>query len=112
MLTFAFLCLFFVLLAIAGYFAYRYARQELRTTLKSHLRRAVQKDVARLKVIGALQNELAQVNTTMKQILALPANKNVVPILAPNVKENMEDRAIRENPKVVAVDGVQKVING
>lgn len=112
MLTFAFVALSFILFAAGGFFAYRYARQELKTALKSHIRRGVQKDRSRANRIIELQNELVQVNATMRQILALPANKNVVPIQTYNVKENMEARAIRENPQVVAVDGVQKVING
>ncbi len=111
MITFAFTVLSFILFAAAGVFAYRHARQELRATLKSHLAKSVRKDRERQAVVNDLAARLAQAENTMKQILALPGNKGFSPITTFKVKENMEERAIRERPTVVAVDSVQKVIN-
>jgi hypothetical protein len=100
-----FVILSFILFGIAGYIAYRYIDREI--TLRH--RRAYQKYREQVKKLTALRTEFDQLSHAVNQI---PAAKNLLNMPGINVRDNMENRYARENPKVVAVDGVQKVVNG
>lgn len=106
MITFAFLCLTLALYALAGYFAYRYAKQELKTSLRAHMRQMVRKEKAHNDVVMAIKAELDTFTNIVRQ---MPQSKNLVQ-QSLNVKDNMEARYAAQTPQVVAVDGVQKVI--
>lgn len=112
MTTFAFIVLTFVLYTVAGFFVYCYAKQELKATLKSHIRKERDKNQIVRVSITQIQARQDEVESTMDRVLALPNNKGLVSVPTGNFRENMENRAIQQNQKVVAVDGVQKMING
>lgn len=108
MLTFSFVFLSFVLFAAAIFFLYRYVEQQFATTLKTFQSRAYRKDREKQKAVNQLKIDFEQLTNIIRQ---MPGNKNLM-MPSANVKENMEDRYARENPTVVSVDGVQKVVNG
>lgn len=107
MLTFVFLCLTLVLFGTAIFFIRRSDKREFQLALKAQAQRAIRKDRERNRWIAELGVEVERLSSAVQQI---PAAKNILAMSSVNVKENMEMRHIRENPKVVAVDGVQKVI--
>lgn len=110
MLTFAFLTLVLAMYTVAGVFVYRYAKQEFKTALNQIARRQVVRNKQFSAAINSLAARAQQAEASIKQLLAQPNNKNLALLPTANFRENMEERFIRENPKVVAVDGVQKSI--
>ena len=107
MLTLGYLFLYSILLAVAVYFVYQDAKREFQASLKAQAQRSARKIKEQNKVIAGLRTEIETLSHAVNQI---PAAKNILAMSSVNVRENMENRHVRANQQVVAVDGVQKVI--
>lgn len=108
MIIFAFTVLSLFLFAIGGFFAYRTVKQEFETALKAHVIHSRVKIRAQAKTITEMSKHIEQIEANIKLIAA---EKKVNLTTSLNFRENMEDRHIRDNPQVVAVDNVMQVVN-
>lgn len=107
MTTFAFVCLTLALFALCGFFVYRYAKREIDLQIKASQKRYFQARRRQDALLKEFQAQMSHFESILKQI---PQTKNLSLMPGMNVKDNMEDRWARENPKVVAVNDVQKVV--
>lgn len=107
MLTFAFTCLSFTLLAAAGFFIYRSAKQELTTALKAHLVHSRKQ----LKAMGeTIKNQAENIEALRESVNTL-SGKDIDTGFSPsmNFKEKLEKRYGALNQEVILNDETAKV---